>query len=441
MKKSMSVVLGLLLASTLVFTACGKDNSSEGSSPASSGATPSGNDASGEEVTLVIAAGNDNIGDFADQLKTLVHEKFPNITVEFQSLPTDQYITSVRAKLASGGGPDIFAWWPKMTMKPLVDAGYLKDLTSEPILTKFNESVVDTFKFDGKAYAVPQTVDALGVYYNKDLFAKAGITEFPNDWPSFLAASDKLLQAGITPLAMGDKDSWVPQFPMYQITPSVVYADDMKFDDKLYTGETKFTDPKWIQAIEKYKTLYDKGYVMKGSLGMAVAQAQQLFNDGKVAMTITGTWDYTTLMKKGQVEFERGFMPLPSNEPGKPLLLSTAASVGYAVNANTKHYDQVMQVLNYWFDGSSPLFQAWNASQGGMPAYKGVEYKMAEFQDFYKLFQSNQSVYFNNQAWPNGVGEEMSSQLQNLISGNATAQDVTKAMQAKFDELKNQAGK
>ena len=60
----------------------------------------------------------------------------------------------------------------------------------------------------GQEYGVPWDMGMVGWWYNKDLFAKAGIQAPPKTWTEFLDDVKKLKAAGITPIALGEKDSW-----------------------------------------------------------------------------------------------------------------------------------------------------------------------------------------------------------------------------------------
>jgi raffinose/stachyose/melibiose transport system substrate-binding protein len=52
------------------------------------------------------------------------------------------------------------------------------------------------------------------------------------------------------------------------------------------------------------------------------------------------------------------------------------------------------------------------------------------------LYSAGKASYWCNQAWPGGVNDEMQAQFSAMVSGqNVTVADITKAMQAKFDEL------
>ena len=438
-----SVVSGIAVIATvaMILSACG--NSGTSGSANQQGSTSKRSDTAKNITLTMIVSGNKaaNGQDFElDVLPKMVHEKFPNITLEVQKLPDDQYITSIKTKLAAQEAPDIFRVWPRMggtSVGELSKAGYLADLTDLPFMSNISAGAKEDMSSDGKIYAVSKGIDMLGTYYNKDLFQKAGITETPQDWESFLAACQKLKDAGITPIVMGDKDPWWIQFGVYQIAANTVYSQEKEFDTKLKAGSQQFTDPKWTKAISMYKELYDKGYIAKNTLGLSGPQATQTFVDGKAAMVFDGTWDFPTLTAKGAVEFERGFFPLPANEQGQPVWQAVSTSAGWAVNAKSENLDSVKQVINYWFDQNSELFKVWANMNPAISAFNSVPLKNELYKESYELYQkSGNSIYFANQMWPNGVSDVLQAKFGEIIGGMGTSpEDVTKSMQSKFDEL------
>ncbi|THF83248.1 ABC transporter substrate-binding protein [Cohnella fermenti] len=449
-------VAGITLASLAVasLSACGSNNNNDASSsPSASASASAGSSATAsasastdtsKPVTLTMLLSGSKAADGEDfeldTLPKLVKEKFPNVTLEVQKLPDDQYYTAVKAKLASGEGPDFFTVFPKLANMGAIEvakAGYAADLSDLTFWDNFSASAKNDMSYEGKPYAVSKGMDILGVYYNKSLFEQAGITELPKDWPSFLEASEKLKAAGVTPITMGDKDPWVIQFGMYQLAANSVYPADPEFDTKLQTGDTHFSDAGWIKTINQYKELYDNGYVSKNSLGMASAQAMQQFVDGKAAMIFTGTWDLPGVTAQGAAEFERGFFSLPGNDAGQPVYASASTAAGYAINASSKNLDAAKQVFEYMFDGSSPLFEAWAASNTSIPVYTGLTTPNAIFNDTLAEIQSTgNAYYFSNQMWPAGVSDAMQTKFSEIIGGKkTTAEDVAKAMQSKYDEL------
>jgi raffinose/stachyose/melibiose transport system substrate-binding protein len=343
-------------------------------------------------------------------------------------------------KLAAGKGPDIFWIFPKNAAGGVIDfakAGFAADLSDLSFWDNIGQGAKEDMSYEGKPYGVAEGLDFLGVYYNKEMLEQVGVTEFPQDWASFLDLCQKLKDAGITPIALGDKDPWVIQFGMYPIAANVVYPDEMDFDVKVQNGEKPLNDPKWVKTISMYQELYTKGYVVKNSLGVGSAQAAQLFIDGKAAMSFTGTWDYPSMSAQGAAEFTRGFASLPGNEAGQPLYVSASTSAGYALNAKSANLDTAKQVLNYLFDGQSDLFNAFVESNSSISVYKGVELSNELFKSVNDNYQQNgNSVYFSNQMWPAGVSDVMQSKFAEIIGGKKTTpEDVAQAMDDKFQEL------
>lgn len=429
--KFLSLVMATMLAATS-FAGC-----SGGSSTSSAGSTS--DTGANDKVTLsmmVTTRPNSGGKDFyLDVLPQLVKEKYPNISIEVEQLPTDQYKQTVRLKFASGQGPDLFNWWAGLQAKDLVNAGYVKDLTSYPAISKYNKDIVKSYTFSDKIYAIPNGTSFLTTWYNKAAFKKAGIADTPKSWDEFLADCDKLKAAGITPITSGDKQSFVLQFGMYQIAASEVYGSNMQFDDGLATGKTKFTDQAWVNTITKMQTLYKKGYVIKNSLGLSQDQSRQAFVDGDAAMIFDGSFGYAALNKKGKVDFEKGMFCLPSNDSGKKFVYNLTPSNGLFVSANSKNQDAIKKVMDYWFTEGTPLFEKWMSMNTDISCYAGAKDSRPLINDYLQRYASDTSIYNCNNAWPEGVSDAMCSKFQEAITGSATSQDIAKAMQDKFDEL------
>ena len=411
---------------------------------ACNGANQNQRDMVADKVTLtIIVSGNKAaVGeDFEiDILPRMVHERFPNITMNVLKLPDDQYYTTIKTKLAAGEGPDIFRVFPKIGWSGVVElsnAGFLADLSDLSFISQIDPGAVKDMSNKGKVYGISQGIDVLGTYYNKSLFEQVGIKDEPRDWEGFLETCRRLKAAGITPIVMGDKDSWWTQFGIYQLAANTVYAEDREFDTRLLAGEDSFTDPMWVKAITMYKKLYDEGYIIHNSLGLSGIQATQMFIDGKAAMVFDGTWDYPVLSARGAVDFERGFFPLPGNEKSKPVWQVISTASGWGVNASSRNMEAVNQVLNYWFDQESELFKTWVEFNPSISAFEGVELKNRIFKESYERYQSGEkTIYFPNQVWPGGITEILTMKLSEIIGQQGTTpMDVAEAMQKKLVEI------
>lgn len=114
--------------------------------------------------------------------------------ITYKKLTPDTYQKELVEALASGQGPDIFliqnTWTPSFANKI---APATPDILSEQkFRSEFVDVAADDFINQSKIYAVPLSVDTLGLYYNKDLFNQAGITSPPKNWNDFIANTIKM---------------------------------------------------------------------------------------------------------------------------------------------------------------------------------------------------------------------------------------------------------
>src|SRR5690606_32256632 len=100
----------------------------------------------------------------------------------------------------SGDMPDIFMARGGGKLADIVSAGKVKDLTDlvdEEVKTAFGDAPFAAFTVDGKIYGVPSAVLPGGIFYSKDLFEAAGITEEPTTIDELADAVDKLKASGV----------------------------------------------------------------------------------------------------------------------------------------------------------------------------------------------------------------------------------------------------
>lgn len=392
-----------------------------------------------EDITITMMySGTAGENDYETEiLPGLVKEKFPNVTLEVTKLPDENYYTSLKTKLASGECPDIILVQPmyagQNSVLDLAAAGYLADL-SDMNAVKLAAGGAASFTMDGKTYGIPNGVDVLGTYYNKDVFAANGL-EVPTTWDDFLKCCETLKAAGVQPIVMGDKDSWVMQFGLYQIACNEIYAVNPEYDNMLRTGEAKFTDEgTWDKVLGMYAELYDKGYVVDNSLGLSSAQAVQEFIDGKAAMIFDGAFDMGPITASGAVEFERGFFPLPGTSGDTYAAMAPAA--GPAIYSGSEYIEECKAILEVMYDGESDMYKA-NVDGGVIPTYGyGSDALNPMYDTFMELYNQGKSFYWCNQAWPAGVNDEMAAKFAEYVGGQGTTiEDVAAAMQMKFEEM------
>jgi ABC-type glycerol-3-phosphate transport system substrate-binding protein len=162
----------------------------------------------------------------------------------------------------------------------------------------------------GHVFAVPQERDAIGIYYNKALFAKAGISSFPATWSEFLTDCGKLKASGTTCFAMDG--NWVTLLMWANLIGT--QPGGAQF---LLSGTAKgnyTTNAGVVKATEFLKQLHTSGYVNSDAFTGDYNNAATPFVQGQAAMIANGPW------------------MVPADIKGKNAPASLYGQVGYAVS-------------------------------------------------------------------------------------------------------------
>ena len=126
--------------------------------------------------------------DVFSPLTRAFHERYSHLNANYRKIAIEEYETELLNALAADKGPDVYminnTWAPRYLerLRPASTAAVDPRLFREA----FVEVVADDLIIDGKTYGVPLHVDTLGLFYNKDYLASAGIATPPATWEEFL---------------------------------------------------------------------------------------------------------------------------------------------------------------------------------------------------------------------------------------------------------------
>src|SRR5687768_14091981 len=183
----------------------------------------------------------------------------PNVTIEITVLENEAFKTKLATVMQSGEPPDLFHSWGGGVMNEYADAGLLRDITPEldadggAWRSTFSPGPLGVYSYLGKNYGVATDMGMVGFWYNKALFAEAGIESPPETWTELLDDVKALKAAGITPIAIGEGDKWPGHFWWgYLITRICGQAG---FEAAAITRTGSFTDPCIIEASTKLQEL------------------------------------------------------------------------------------------------------------------------------------------------------------------------------------------
>lgn len=241
------------------------------------------------------------VDDFNNQYKGKYHATITQIA---RSGDAGGYDDKVNAAISNGGLPDVFTI-DGVRVGEFAEAGAIVpigDYFTDDDLKDFNPDIIQQGTYDDKLYTVGCFDSSVGIFYNKDMFEKAGITPATKDNPWTL---DQLTDAakklttddcyGIT-MSLDATDETVIYFflPLIQSQGSNVFDKDGVKADGYLNGDASINTLKWI------KSMVDNGYA-------SATPEENSFELGKAAMAINGSWAPSGLK---DYDINWGIMPM-----------------------------------------------------------------------------------------------------------------------------------
>ncbi|MBX4941236.1 ABC transporter substrate-binding protein [Rhizobium binae] len=215
----------------------------------------------------------------------------PDVDIQMQFLENEAFKAKLPTLLQSDDVPDFFYSWGGGVLKQQSETGALQDVTAAldadggKLRKAYTPASVDGLTFDGKTWAIPYKVGLVSFFYNKALFAKAGVkAEDIKTWADFLAAVKKIKAAGIVPIAGGGGEKWPIHFYWSYL---VMREGGQKVFEAAKNGEGEgFLDPAVIKAGDDLAELGKLEPFQPGYLGATWPQTLGVFGDGKAAMIL-----------------------------------------------------------------------------------------------------------------------------------------------------------
>jgi raffinose/stachyose/melibiose transport system substrate-binding protein len=356
---------------------------------------------------------------------------------------------ATRTALAGGAGPDIVSTPGPSFAFELAKAGELLALDDYVTPMGWDKSFVpwalNLGKVNGKLYSIPNEVETLVLYYNKTLFQEKG-WEPPKTMDELITLAGQIHDAGIIPFAHANQE-WRPanewfvgEFFNHVAGPEKVYG--------ALTGTAKWTDPEFVDALNKLDDMQKNGWFMGGLdryYTTATADANTAFADGDAAMKIEGTWwiadGHTFFGKEAGNENDWDWVPVPSTTGDAIFDLGIGST--YSINAKTKHPQEAAQFLSYYF---SPEVMAKLAVDCGLapapvsiPAadMSGLDPRYAAIlQQMNAASTSGNYGYTTWTFWPPKSDVYIYEEIEKVWAGDETADAYLQGLQTLFDQEK-----
>jgi raffinose/stachyose/melibiose transport system substrate-binding protein len=274
-----------------------------------------------------------------DRLIAAFEKTHPGIEVELSYKPGPQYTAALNTALAGGAAPDVIGWIEGDAIRVGAKAKQIIPLDGKIPLGRLIPAARAQVAFNGHVYGSPLAAYTVGIFYQRPIFKKYGLKP-PTSWPQLLAVTKKLKDEGVTPWSMPAKDMIIPYFFYIMAASSILGQDGYR---GLRRGTRKVTEKQVVRAAQLMIDLQE--YYNDGFQAVSYAEGKALFAQGRTAMLIGGSADYTGY-KQVNPKVDVGVFGFPSPSGNRHVTV-TGMELLYTVNAESSHKPEATTLVNW----------------------------------------------------------------------------------------------
>jgi raffinose/stachyose/melibiose transport system substrate-binding protein len=392
----------------------------------------SGSSANGQ-VTLTFwmnATSGPGLTYFQNAVKTY-HSLHPNVTIKIQAIQNESLDGKLQTALNSNSAPDIFLQRGGGKMLAMVNAGQIQPLNlTGADKANVSAAALASDSINGKVYAMPTDTQPEGIYYSKDLFARAGITSTPTTIPELEADVAKLKAINIAPIAVGAKDAWPAAHWYYNFALRECSQAAMNGA----ATSLKFTDPCWTKAGDDLAAFlkvnpFENGFLTTTAQQGAGSSAGLVANH-KAAMELMGSWDpgvIGSLTPNQKPLPDLGWFPFPAvpGGQGDPSAMMGGGG-GYSLSAHAPA--QAFGFLEFLVTTAQQ--KLYSEAFVAIPVNKAAQSVVTQPYSISALQAFNKAAYtmqFLDTVFGQNVGNAMNAAVVNLLAGKGTAAGIVGA--------------
>jgi multiple sugar transport system substrate-binding protein len=376
-----------------------------------------------------------------DETVALFEDRNPGIKIETVLQSTEQLIPAFKAAAFSKTGPDIQYFWGGIytledawqdSIVPISDY-----IPAEELAHYINN---DEREYDGKIWGASWYLSDNAIPYRKDVFAAAGLDPEnpPKTWDEFLAACEKIKNAGYIPLAVGVKDGWLGGWIWQLLGKQNLDSHQDLLSAAIGKADAK--DPKYTEWLYKLAELRDKGYLNDDALSLDYQQGQELFAQGKAAM-VFGNDTFFPSWIESIGEDKIGVMGVPVYGSGKMADTITVTAQGFGITSWSEHKEEAAQFI--MFMHSPERLEAWYDATGVFPAddrFDASKIKLPQMRQMFEWVKEKPSVNLENFA-PSLLEEQaIFPGVQLLLSGEGTPEQAADMIASTLEQWRKEYG-
>ncbi|MDR6879596.1 sugar ABC transporter substrate-binding protein [Bacillus sp. 3255] len=273
----------------------------------------SGVDDANALITFVAPEYSSSTRPFFENLVKEFENKYPHIKVELQVINWDILDSAYNTMISRNQPPDLLLTniYAHFAKDGLLNS--MQDILSPELQKKFYPFLIDSTKMQGIQYTAPYATTIRELYYNKDIFNEAGLTEPPKTWR-------ELEQVARIIKETKQVDGFGVDLTDNEIWAYLSYFFYGAGGGWMKNGDWAINSPENVEGITFLKELYEKGLTDPEPAITTRDEKQRILGNGKLGMLISGNYFEAVVPHEYPgLKWAKG--PIPVKEGQTPLIL------------------------------------------------------------------------------------------------------------------------
>ncbi len=271
-------------------------------------------------------------GDYNDALVEQFNEAHDDVQIVYEDVLTGTFTENnqkVRIALENEAGPDVLGGVDVgANLQALVSTGQVRDLTeyyrASGLIDRIPPNLLAQVTIEGRIFAIPQNMESVGVFYNKDVFAELEL-EVPTTQEEYIDVLEAVKDAGYFGYTMGLAGGW----PSALMASMFMYSSAGSEYIDVLSGTQPWTEcDNCLDGLNAFYGMVENGYANPDPLGIDYNQSLDLFYQQINVMVLNGPWFIDDAMA-AEPDFEIGFFYLPAVNPNTDI--KTLGGIGGSI--------------------------------------------------------------------------------------------------------------
>ena len=326
----------------------------------------------------------------------------------------------------------------------MIESGWIVPMQSMVNADEYDTSVLEPnlaayYTINDMLYSMPFNSSTPLMYYNKDMFDAAGITEIPDSLEAIAQIGDKLLDSGAQEVMSLGIYGWF--FEQFIGKQGLEYANNGNGRTAAATAVAFDENGAAANILNEWKNLYDLGYAPNVGKGGDAGLAD--FSAGKSAITLGSTASLKQILQDVDGKFEVGtayFPKVKSTDEGGVSI--GGASLWALDNNDPKKLRATWEFVKFLISPESQAF--WNAETGYFPVNVDAHDEDVFKENIEKYPQFETAIDQLHDSAPQYAGALLSvfsearaiveSEIESMLNGNETVDEAVDSMASQIND-------